>query len=69
MKVRMEQLAAGEEEIIIRYREMNERIEALCRFIKGQESKLRGRGLAGAGQVSGFTAQRVFIFGGVTKAF
>lgn len=68
MKVTMEQLAAGEEEIIIRYREMNESIEALCRFIKGQESKLMGRGVNGSGQVYLFSPDEVFYFESVDGA-
>lgn len=68
MKIRMEQLAAGEEEIIIRYREMNEKIEALCRFIKGQESKLMGRGVDDGGQLYLFSPDEVFYFESVDNA-
>ena len=51
MKITMEQLAAGEEEIIIRYKRMDERIEALCRFIKGQEGRLMGSRADSGGQL------------------
>lgn len=68
MKVMMEQLTDGEEEIVIRYREMNERIEALCRFIRGQESKLMGRGVDGGGQLYLFSPDEVFYFESVDNA-
>ena len=68
MKVTMEQLAAGEEEIIIRYREMNERIEALCRFARGQENRLAGRTLDGGGQLYLFSPAEVFYFESVDNA-
>ncbi|MDE6129286.1 MAG: LytTR family transcriptional regulator DNA-binding domain-containing protein [Lachnospiraceae bacterium] len=68
MKVMMEQLTDGEEEIVIRYREMNERIEALCRFIRGQESKLLGRGVDGGGQLYLFSPDEVFYFESVDNA-
>ena len=68
MKVTMEQLAAGEEEIIIRYKEMNERIEALCRFARGQENRLAGRTLDGGEQLYLFSPDEVFYFESVDNA-
>ncbi|MDE5679345.1 MAG: LytTR family transcriptional regulator DNA-binding domain-containing protein, partial [Lachnospiraceae bacterium] len=50
------------------YREMNERIEALCRFIRGQESKLMGRGVDGGGQLYLFSPDEVFYFESVDNA-
>lgn len=67
MKITMEQLTAGEEEIIIRYKKMDERIEALCRFIKGQEGRLAGN-RADGGQVCLFFPGEVFYFESVDNA-
>ncbi len=68
MKITMEQLAAGEEEIIIRYKRMDERIEALCRFIKGQEGRLMGSRVDSGGQLCLFFPGEVFYFESVDNA-
>lgn len=68
MKITMEQLTAGEEEIIIRYRRMDERIEALCRFIKGQGGRLMGSSADNGGQVCLFSPGEVFYFESVDNA-
>ncbi|HKM33450.1 MAG TPA: LytTR family DNA-binding domain-containing protein [Lachnospiraceae bacterium] len=42
MKVTLEQISAGEEELIIRYREKGTELEAILHFIENQEEKLGG---------------------------
>ncbi len=42
MKIIMQQIVEGEEEFIVRYKEMNAELEAILHFIKGQENKLAG---------------------------
>lgn len=40
MKITLEQISAGSEEVIIRYKQMTERIEGLVRYLEGQEEKI-----------------------------
>lgn len=42
MKLSMEKIDRGEDEVIIRYREKNERIEAIAAMVQGTEPKLWG---------------------------
>lgn len=42
MKVRLEQISIGEEEMIIRYREKGPKLEAILHFIENQEEKQSG---------------------------
>ena len=40
MKITLEQISGGSEEVIIRYKKMTERIEGLVRYLEGQEVKI-----------------------------
>lgn len=40
MKLTMNRIAQGEDEVIIRYREMNERIEAIAQMVQGASQKI-----------------------------
>lgn len=42
MKVTLEQIYEGTEEVIIRYRQMTEKIDGIVKYIEGQEQKLTG---------------------------
>ena len=42
MKVRLEQISAGEEELIIRYIEKGPKLEAILHFLESHEEKLAG---------------------------
>lgn len=42
MKITLQQIDAGAEEIIIRYRQMTKRMEGIVRYVEGQDEKLSG---------------------------
>ena len=42
MKVTLQQIEKGNEEIIIRYRRMTERLERIVEYLEGQNEKLSG---------------------------
>lgn len=42
MRLSMEKIAHGEDEVIIRYRRMNEQIEAIAAMVQGMEPRLLG---------------------------
>ena len=42
MKLTIQQIDSGEEEMIVRYREMTEKIESIIRFVEGQEERIAG---------------------------
>ncbi|MBO5167249.1 MAG: LytTR family transcriptional regulator DNA-binding domain-containing protein [Lachnospiraceae bacterium] len=42
MKLTIQQIYSGEEEMIIRYKEMTEKLEAIIRFVEGQEERIAG---------------------------
>lgn len=42
MKLTIQQINSGEEEMIVRYREMTEKLEAIIRFVEGQEDRIAG---------------------------
>lgn len=42
MKLTIQQINSGEEEMIVRYREMTEKLEAIIRFVEGQEERITG---------------------------
>lgn len=42
MKIRLQQISEGTEEVIIKYKQMTEQIDGIVRYIEGQEQKLVG---------------------------
>lgn len=42
MKITLEQIQEGKDEVIIRYRQMTEQIDGIVKYIEGQEQKLFG---------------------------
>ncbi len=42
MKLTMNRIMQGEDEVIIRYRDMNEQIEAIAQLVQGREQKIQG---------------------------
>ena len=42
MKLKMEQIVQGEEEVIVRYHEFTSQIEHIVNFIKGEECRIFG---------------------------
>jgi len=42
MKITLEKISEGKEEVIIRYKEMTERIDGIIKYIEGQGEKLSG---------------------------
>lgn len=42
MKLTMTQIADGEEEVIVRYREMNEQIETIATIVEGNRQRING---------------------------
>ena len=42
MKITLQQIKEGNEEVIIRYRQMTERVEEMIKYLEGQSKKLHG---------------------------
>lgn len=42
MKITLQQISEGTEEIVIRYRQMTKRIDGIVRYVEGQDEKLLG---------------------------
>ena len=42
MKVTLQQIKDGKEEVIVKYKQMTERIEGIVRYVEGQSEKLLG---------------------------
>lgn len=42
MKITLEQISQGVDEVIIKYKQMTKRIDGIVRYIEGQEQKLSG---------------------------
>ena len=42
MKITLQQIKDGKEEVIVRYKQMTERIEGIVRYVEGQSEKLFG---------------------------
>lgn len=62
MKVSMQQITEGEEEIVIRYKEMNAGIEAILHLVEGQERKFAGTREECSGQVFLLAPGDIFYF-------
>lgn len=67
MKIVMQQIEEGEEELILRYREMNAQTEAILRLAEGMREKLSGMKAGCSGEIFLINPEEVYYFESVDK--